>query len=247
MADPYYDDGTCVIYHGDSRALNLAVEPQAVITDPPYGSDAYQSDANPLTANDLSIWLAAVPKVAVFGWPERLAALCVSARVAPDEWITWAPTNGACRGFNPDGLWRDSEHIAVFGACLWKRLRRERSASAVQIAAAAYESESTRLVASEGHTSRAGDVWTDPAPGLAFNSHQRLHPNEKPLRVLHRLVEAMADPGATILDPFMGSGTTLRAAKDLGRKAIGVEVVEAYCEVAAKRLAQGVLDLGGAA
>ena len=67
------------------------------------------------------------------------------------------------------------------------------------------------------------------------------HPCPKPLPLFRKLVER-AKPD-TILDPFMGSGTTLRAAKDLGRKAIGIEIEERYCEIAARRMSQSVLPL----
>lgn len=63
------------------------------------------------------------------------------------------------------------------------------------------------------------------------------HPTQKPLSLINYLLQV---GGETILDPFMGSGTTLRAAKDLGRKAIGIEIEEKYCEIAAKRMGQEV-------
>jgi site-specific DNA-methyltransferase (adenine-specific) len=68
------------------------------------------------------------------------------------------------------------------------------------------------------------------------------HPLPKPLGLMRRLAGILSLENETILDPFMGSGTTLVAAKDLGRKAIGIEIEERYCEIAAKRLAQGVMD-----
>jgi DNA modification methylase len=78
-------------------------------------------------------------------------------------------------------------------------------------------------------------------PDCMNHSDFDVHPSPKPQRLFSWLVDMVeAD---TLLDPFMGSGTTLRAAKDLGRKAIGIEREERYCEIAVRRLAQEVLPL----
>jgi len=78
---------------------------------------------------------------------------------------------------------------------------------------------------------------------LQGESDERLHPTQKPLPLMRWCIERAGDNVTTILDPFMGSGTTLRAAKDLGRRAIGIEIEEKYCEIAVKRLSQEVLAL----
>ena len=72
------------------------------------------------------------------------------------------------------------------------------------------------------------------------------HPCPKPEPVMRWVVERTTDEADVIVDPFMGSGTTLRSAKDCGRRAIGIDLSERYCEIAANRLAQGVLDFGRA-
>ena len=72
-----------------------------------------------------------------------------------------------------------------------------------------------------------------------INSGDDSHPAAKPEAIWQKYIGVL--DAQTILDPFMGSGTTLRAAKDLGRRAIGIEIEERYCELAANRLRQGVL------
>ena len=77
---------------------------------------------------------------------------------------------------------------------------------------------------------------------LPRSEPSREHPTQKPLALFKWCLNFFPD-AKTVLDPFMGSGTTLRAAKDLGRRAIGIELEEKYCEIAVKRLQQAVLPL----
>ena len=73
-------------------------------------------------------------------------------------------------------------------------------------------------------------------PGDGFD-----HPTAKPLALMRHIIEEPRTPAGVILDPFAGSGTTLVAARQCGRHAIGIELSEQYCDVAVRRLSQGVL------
>ncbi len=246
----YYQDALVTIYHGDARELLPQIEADFLLTDPPYGTKKYQHDIDGYAVLIPEV-LARFQIAAVFGWPEKLIGWCIRNGCTPDEWITWWPTNGALRAFNPFGLGRESESIAAFGqAWKWELLKRECAHESKRLAAANYKSDkkSHAGLKHNGKTSRMGDVWRVAAPGLGFNAKKRLHTNEKPMGVLQLLLDAAPD-ARVLCDPFCGSGTALCAAKRAGIKSIGIEIDERHCETAARRcaseLAMGKAENGG--
>lgn len=244
---PYYDQDGITIYHADYREVMPVLTFGVIITDPPYGTSYYSSDTDEMTSSVLVSLNEKAQTVAIFGWPERLIRLCVEAQVVPSEWVTWWPTNAALRGPHTHSLRSEVECIAVFGTHELATVRVERPPSAWLnpnwFDSAQNRGRDRKPATIDRAMMRASDVWRDPSPGLGVHHKKRLHPNEKPLSLMTKLVTGLAQLGDVICDPFMGSGTTLRAAKDLGQKAIGIEIEERYCEIAVQRLAQQVLAL----
>ena len=210
--------------------LEVGATADHLITDPPYGFGSYETDKDGgHVVKCLRKFRAPGPGAsAVFGYPETLVAWCVDLGWRPDEWITWWPTNAAAKaGGRNKGVPRQTEHIAIFGETVGSReITQPRSEESRRKPQNAKLSPDVRL----------GDVWQDPSPGIAFNARLRLHPNEKPVALLLKLVTLVSRPGASILDPFAGSGTTGVAALRLGRRFVGVERDPTFFALCCERL-----------
>lgn len=221
---PYYQDDAVTIYHGDCREILPTLEKvDLVLTDPPYGIGADKAQQG---AAQQRIKAAGSSK-AGRGYKDYGATNWDSSRPAVDVFNRMLDicTDAIIWGGNyfADAL------PASMGWLVWNKCQRGFSLADGELAWTSFQ-----------NAMRIFDI----SRGAALQDGKE-HPTQKSLEVM-RLSIGYADRHAktnpqTILDPFMGSGTTLRAAKDLGRKAIGIELEERYCEIAARRMCQEVL------
>ena len=243
---PYYEEPGITIFHGDMREIAPTLCFQCIITDPPYGETSLEWDQ----------WVENWPRYVLSSSIERQLWCFGSMRMflkKIDEFqpwrfaqdIVWEKHNGS--GFHADRFKRVHEHALHFYTGEWTNGYH----SPVYTADAT--ARTVRRKQKPPHMSRVDEgryVSHDGGPRLmrsviySRSCHgEAEHPTQKPLQVLTPLIEYSCESGGLVVDPFAGSGSTLVAAKRIGRRAIGIEVNERYCEIAAKRLSQGVLPL----
>lgn len=227
---PYYDADGVTIYHGDSMDVLPTIAAGSVhmvCTDPPYVIGAVSSGA---LASKSGGWQDMMNSAGWFtGWYREVDRLLKSTG---SFWtfLNWRTLPVVMRAAVDAGLpltslavW-DKEWIGPGGS---QGLR------------PSYEL--IALLAQEGFSvpdRGVADVFRHKVGSYKPNGH----PAEKPVPLVRRLIEVAAVPeGGLVLDPFMGSGTAAMACRDLGRRFIGVEAEEKWCELAASRLAQADL------
>jgi site-specific DNA-methyltransferase (adenine-specific) len=249
---PYYQDDAVTIYHGDSMDLLPRLDPIAdlVLTDPPYGetSLAWDTGVRGLLRGWLDLCEAVTSSLWCFGSLQffmDMARVGECARWKRSQEVVWEKHNGSA--FHADRFKRVHELITHFYQGAWEDVYK------LPVTTPDATARTVRKKGRPPHTGNIGDnlyISHDGGPRLMTSVFHvsschgyAEHPTQKPVDVVIPLIQYSCPPTGTILDPFMGSGTTLRAAKDLGRKAIGIEIEEKYCEIAARRMSQEVLAL----
>jgi DNA modification methylase len=218
---PYYEDEASgiTIYCADCRDV-LPLQASLVLTDPPYGI----SLANHAVGKERSSmdWT-------IHGDGDQSLGVDVIASLSCPVIAFASPMKPWPGIWRQHLVWEKGEHVSGGGdpATCWKP-----SWELIQVRA-------TGIL----NGARDGAVLRFPADKEDY----RYHPTPKPLALLRYLIQKTTDLEDVILDPFMGSGSVLVAAKQMGRKAIGVEIEERYCQIAVERLRQSVLDLQPAA
>ena len=221
---PYYDEDGITIYHGDCRKVLplLSTEGVTVVSDVPYGRalrsgwNGAHGDCEIANDNDTAL------RDHVVAWAVAHAIPAV---------IFGSPAIPRPEGVTHDRvlIWDKGDHVGMGDLSWpWKPNYEE-----IYILGEGFAGPRTTSVLR--YLAIAGTVAV---------TQGRSHPTEKPVGLMRDLI--LKCPGHTVLDPFMGSGATLVAAKSVGRRAIGIEIEERYCDIAVRRLAQSVMNLEAA-
>lgn len=247
---PYYEDDTVALYLGDMREVLpvLGVQADLIVADPPYAETSLAWDRWP------DGWPTLAASVASSMWCFGSMRMFLDRRDEFADWklsqdIVWEKHNGS--GFAADrfkrvheiathwyrGGWRDVHHDVPTE----KSGRRDGGEGGLRAGTSARE-----------HTGKIGSGTWSGSDGIRLlrsvlkvrSMHGRaLHPTEKPLGILAPLITYACPEGGLVLDPFAGSGSTLDAARQTGRRAIGIEAHEPYAEAAARRLSALTLPI----
>lgn len=210
---PYYEHGGITIYHGDCREVMPQLSADALLTDPVWPNTSVQ----------------------LFGAGDPFEMLRQAIVAAPPGIMRIAVHLGC--DSDPRFLLAVPSAWPFFRVC-WLDMSRPfykgRLLAGAEVAYFFGEPPASREGARVIPGMRRDHSPDGPFPG---------HPCPRKLSHAAFIVQWWSAPQDIVLDPFCGSGTTLRAAKDLGRRAIGIEIEERYCEIAAKRLSQEVMAL----
>lgn len=227
--EPYFRDDSAVIWNADCRnilPLIPAGSVDLVLTDPPWGNNT-ATNAQRFT-RAASSWWDEVDNSKVKAHEPVIGD---DTEFDPRPWINQSAILWGANHY--------TRHLPHSGGWLiWDKRKGAEDLAEKGWPLGEAELAWTNIM---GATRVFRNLWV----GLlrTLERGEFYHPTQKPLSLMKWCLDFQ--PSAqTILDPFMGSGTTLRAAKDLGRYAIGIEINEAYCQIAARRMQQSVLDLG---
>lgn len=224
---PYYQDDAVTIYHGDCRDILPTLEYDAVITDPPYGvnfkvkraklkGDVTRERRGSYSFDDTPEYISDV----VVPVLEQCMAHAKAVVVTPGTRSLW--------------LYPPADDVGCFY-----------SAAGTGLGRWGFSCSQPILYYGSDPYQRTGQGCRPNSMGQSYpnDANASSHPCAKPIKIVQWLINRASLPGEIILDPFMGSGTTLRAAKSYNRRAIGIELEERYCEEAVSRMAQEVLAL----
>lgn len=214
---PYYEDDSVRLFHGDCREITDWLTADVLVTDPPYGM-AYESSMNRDRRN------AKVGRAVVGDEDHHLRDKVLSA---------WGD-----RPALVFGRWNVARPAGTRHRLIWDK---GNIVGMGDLAMPWGPTDEEIYVLGRGFTGPRESSVIRVQTLMSGDRRRPDHPTPKPVGLLERLI-AKCPPGV-IADPFAGSGSTLVAARNLGRKAIGVELEERYAEIAARQLQQSALDL----